>query len=59
MKSIQIPKYSYDFYDFSGDGICIICHFRGSDFIRGIRGLERSELGGSHGCPGRLWDRFL
>jgi len=22
-------------------------------------GLERSELGGSHGCPGCLWDRFL
>jgi len=24
-----------------------------------VRGLERSELGGSHGCPGRLWVRFL
>jgi len=24
-----------------------------------VRGLERSELGGSHDCPGRLWDRFL
>jgi len=24
-----------------------------------VRGLERSELGGSHVCPGRLWDRFL
>jgi len=24
-----------------------------------VRGLERSELDGSHGCPGRLWDRFL
>jgi len=24
-----------------------------------VRGLERSELGGSHGCPGRLWERFL
>jgi len=24
-----------------------------------VRGLERSELGGSHGCPGRLWDRCL
>jgi len=24
-----------------------------------VRGLERSELGGSHGCPGRLWDGFL
>jgi len=24
-----------------------------------VRGLERSELGGSHGFPGRLWDRFL
>jgi len=24
-----------------------------------VRGLERSELGGSHGCPGRLWNRFL
>jgi len=24
-----------------------------------VRCLERSELGGSHGCPGRLWDRFL
>jgi len=27
--------------------------------IYSVRGLERSELGGSHGCPGRLWDRFL
>jgi len=24
-----------------------------------VRGLERSEWGGSHSCPGRLWDRFL
>jgi len=24
-----------------------------------VRGLERSELGGSHGCPGRLWDLTL
>jgi len=24
-----------------------------------VRGLERNELGGSHGCPGRLWGRFL
>jgi len=24
-----------------------------------VQGLERSELGVSHGCPGRLWDRFL
>jgi len=24
-----------------------------------VRGLERSGLGGSHGCPGCLWDRFL
>jgi len=24
-----------------------------------VRGLERSELSGSHGCPGRLWDCFL
>jgi len=27
--------------------------------VYSVRGLERSELGGSHGCPGRLWDRFL
>jgi len=27
--------------------------------IYSARWLERSELGGSHGCPGRLWDRFL
>jgi len=27
--------------------------------IYSVRGLERSELGGSHGCTGRLWDRFL
>jgi len=26
---------------------------------RAVRGLERSELGESHGCSGRLWDRFL
>jgi len=24
-----------------------------------VRGLEPSELGVSHGCPGRLWDPFL
>jgi len=24
-----------------------------------VRGLERSELGGSRGCPGRLLDQFL
>jgi len=24
-----------------------------------VRGLERSELGGSHSCPKRLWDRVL
>jgi len=24
-----------------------------------VRGSEWSGLGGSHGCPGRLWDRFL
>jgi|GEM_PF-6342663 len=28
-------------------------------FLYSVRGLERSELGGSHGWPGRLWDRFL
>jgi len=28
--------------------------------VYSVRGLERSELGGSHGCPGRLiWDRFF
>jgi len=27
--------------------------------LNSVRGLERSELGGSHGCPGRLWDQFL
>jgi len=27
--------------------------------VYSVRGLERSEFGGSHGCPGRLWDRFL
>jgi len=27
--------------------------------VYSVRGLEWSELGGSHGCPGRLWDRFL
>jgi len=24
-----------------------------------VRGSEWNGLGGSHGCPGRLWDRFL
>jgi len=24
-----------------------------------VRGSEWSGLGGSHGCPGRIWDRFL
>jgi len=27
--------------------------------VYSVRGLELSELGGSHGCPGRFWDRFL
>jgi len=27
--------------------------------VYSVRGLEWSELVGSHGCPGRLWDRFL
>jgi len=27
--------------------------------IYSVRGLEQSEFGGSHGCPGRLWDHFL
>jgi len=27
--------------------------------VYSVRGLEPSKLGGSHGCPGRLWDRFL
>jgi len=30
-----------------------------SFMLYSVRGLERSELGGSHGCTGRLWDRFL
>jgi len=29
-----------------------------SRLIYSVRGLERSELGGSHGCPGRLWNRL-
>jgi len=28
-------------------------------YLYSVRGLERSELGGSHGFPGRLWGRFL
>jgi len=32
---------------------------RSWDDLYSVRGLERSELGGSHGCQGRLWDRFL
>jgi len=28
-------------------------------YLYPVRGLDRSELGGSHGCPRRLWDRFL
>jgi len=31
----------------------------GPEVLYSVRGLERSELGGSHGCPGRLWDRVL
>jgi len=30
-----------------------------SDGIYPVRGPEWSGLGGSHGCPGRIWDRFL
>jgi len=29
------------------------------ELLNSVRGSVRSELGGSHGCPGRLWDRFL
>jgi len=29
------------------------------NIVYSVRSLERSEWGGSHGCPGRLWDRFL
>jgi len=29
------------------------------DILYSVRGLERIELGGSHGSPERLWDRFL
>jgi len=32
-----------------------IIHIR----LYSVRGLELSEMGGSRGCPGRLWDRFL
>jgi len=32
---------------------------KSSRMLYSVRGLERSELGGSHGCPGHLWDRFL
>jgi len=28
-------------------------------YLYSIRGLERSELGGSQGCPGRFGDQFL
>jgi len=27
-------------------------------YLYSVRGLERSELGRSHGCPGRICDRF-
>jgi len=27
--------------------------------VYSVRGLEWSELGGSHGCQGRLWGRLL
>jgi len=30
-----------------------------SRYLYPVRGSEWSGLGGSHGCPGRLWDRFL
>jgi len=41
--------------DFEDDEIALGTHF----VVYSVRGLERSELGGSHGCPGRLWDRIL
>jgi len=34
--------------------VCILC-----PRLRGWIGLEGGELGGSRGCQGRLWDRFL
>jgi len=34
-------------------------HLHRTNRIYSVRGLERSELVGSHGCPGRLWERFL
>jgi len=42
--NIKIPKYKTHSINFG---------------LYSVQVLERSELGGSHGCPGRLWDRFL
>jgi len=39
--------------------VCTKPTYIGTRRVYSVRGLERSELGGSHGCPGRLWDRFL
>jgi len=30
-----------------------------TSYLYSVRGLDWSELGGSHGCPGRLWARRL
>jgi len=37
----------------------IVNHSKVYKCVYSVRGLERSELNRSHGCPGRLWDRFL
>jgi len=41
-----------------GRNIYLYEHKYLSKLLYSVRGLERSELGRFHGCPGRLWDRF-
>jgi len=36
--------------------ICLVSNIYDATVLYSVRGLERSELGGSHGCPGHIWD---
>jgi len=40
-------------------GIFMFIYLHSSTKVYSVRGLERSEFGGSHGCPGCLWGQIL
>jgi len=58
LEIFAIEGYRISFPDFAIPAIIQVCTL-GVLFSYSVQGLERSELGGSHGCLGRLWDRLL